>query len=179
MQHRQRSLFTGLVMLFLVAGCMPAIGQDPPPDPPKPDEKIPKEEVIINKATFKLEVANDDAERAKGLMGRKKIDDDGGMLFVYRRAGQRSFWMKGCIIDIDLIFLDSKGKIVALHEMKPDPPQRDDEDDWEFDNRLKRYPSTFNAQYGIELKAGSIKKLKLERGQTIELDFRRLVREAR
>ena len=177
MQKRRRYSLIAPALLLLTAACFGAIAQDPPPPPD--EEKIEKEEVKIAEQTFKLEVANDDAERAQGLMGRKKIDDDGGMLFVYKRAGQRSFWMKNCIIDIDLIFLDPKGKIVALHEMQPDPPQRPAETDWEYDNRLKRYPSRFSAQYGIELKAGTIKKLKLERGQTIELDFRRLTREAK
>ena len=62
-----------LFFVLLVAGG--AFGQDAP----KNDEKKPlKEQIIITEETFKLEVAADDKTRAKGLMGREKIDEHGG-----------------------------------------------------------------------------------------------------
>ena len=152
----------------------------PPASQPEPDEKKPKiEKVVIAKQEFKLELAADSFSRAKGLMDRVKLEKDKGMLFVYPRAGIRSFWMMNCLIDIDLIYLDPKGRIVAFHEMKKEAPQGENETNAQYSRRLKRYPSRGSAQYGIELQKGSIKKLKLKVGQKIELNFKRLTKLAR
>ena len=72
-----------------------------------------------------------------------------------------------------------KGRIVQCHKMKKEPPRRDDEPEWSYEWRLKSYPSRRPAQFVIELRAGSIDRLKLEPGQTIELDYARLRRMAR
>ncbi len=147
----------------------------PPASQPEPDDKKPKiEKVVIAEQEFKLELAADPVSRAKGLMGREKLEKDKGMLFVYPRAGIRSFWMMNCLIDIDLIFLDPRGRITAIHEMKKEATQGENESNSQYSRRLKRYPSRGSAQYGIELRKGSIKKLKLKVGQRIELDFKRL-----
>ncbi len=96
------------------------------------------------------------------------------MLFVYRNSLRRSFWMKNCLVDIDLVFLDRRGRIVALHKMKVEPPRRKSESEGAYHRRLKSYPSRRRSQFAIELKAGSIDHLKLKRGKTIGLDFKKL-----
>lgn len=173
---------------FLLICLLPLLalaqGKDasPPASQPEvePDEKKPKiEKVVIAEQKFKLELAADPISRAQGLMGREKLKKDRGMLFVYPRAGIRSFWMMNCLIDIDLIFLDPKGRIVSFHEMKKEAPQGEKETNAQYSRRLKRYPSRRNTQYGIELRKGSIKKLKLKVGQTIKLDFKRLTKLAK
>ena len=171
-----------LLLLCLLPLLALAQGKDtsPPASQPDADEKKPKiEKVVIAEQKFKLELAADPVSRAQGLMGREKLEKERGMLFVYPRAGIRSFWMMNCLIDIDLIFLDPKGRIVALHEMKKEAPQGEEETNAQYSRRLKRYPSRRNAQYGIELRKGSIKKLKLKVGQTIKLDFKRLTKLAK
>lgn len=158
-----------LFFVLLLAGG--AFGQGPP----KEDEKkIPKEQIIIAAQTFKLEVAADVKSRAKGLMGRKKIDEHGGMIFIYKRAQTQSFWMKNCLIDIDLMYLDTRGRIVSMHKMKKEPPRGQNETSAAYERRLKRYPSGRAAQFIIELEPGSIDRLKLKVGQTIELDLPKL-----
>ena len=155
-------------VLLLAAG---AFGQDAPKD----DQKKPlKEQIIIAEETFKLEVAADDKTRAKGLMGRKSIDEHGGMIFIYKRARPQSFWMKNCLIDIDILYLDSRGRIVSMHKMKKEPPRGQHETAFDYERRLKRYPSGRPAQFIIELKPSSIDRLKLKVGQTIELDLPKL-----
>ncbi len=158
------------VVLLLAGG---AFGQDAPKDDEK---KIPKEKIIIAEETFKLEVAADLKTRAKGLMGREKIDEHGGMIFIYKRAQPQSFWMKNCLIDIDLMYLDSRGRIVSMHKMKKEPPRGRNETAFDYERRLKRYPSGRSSQFIIELKPGSIDRLKLKVGQTIELDLPKLRR---
>ncbi len=160
-----------LFFVLLVAGG--AFDQDQSKD----DEKKPlKEQIIIAEETFKLEVAADEKSRAKGLMGRKKIDEHGGMIFIYKRAQPQSFWMKNCLTDIDLMYLDSRGRIVSMHKMKKEPPRGQNETAFDYERRLKRYPSGRAAQFIIELKPGSIDRLKLKVGQTIELDLPKLRR---
>jgi len=158
-----------LFVVLLFAGG--AFGQDAP----KNDQKKPlKEQITIAEETFKLEVAADDKTRAKGLMGRKNIDEHGGMIFIYKRAKPQSFWMKNCLIDIDILYLDSRGRIVSMHQMKKEPPRGQHETMFDYDRRLKRYPSGRSSQFIIELKPGSIDRLKLKVGQTIELDLPKL-----
>ncbi len=148
--------------------------------PSKPQEKpVPKEKVVIGGETFELELAADDRTRRRGLAGRDQIDDHGGMLFVYRHAWRRSFWMKDCLVDMDVLFLDSRGRIVRVHEMKAEPPQKPDEPRRVYERRLKLYGSSRPMQFAIELKAGSIDRLDLEPGPVIELDLPRLKKLAR
>ncbi|MEE9130258.1 MAG: DUF192 domain-containing protein [Phycisphaerales bacterium] len=161
-----------LVFVLLVAAG--AIGQDA--KEADAQKKILKEEVVIGEETFNLEVAANEKSRAEGLMNREKIDDDGGMIFIYKRAQVRSFWMKNCLVDIDLLYLDGRGRIVSIHKMKKEPPRGENEPVVEYERRLKRYPSRRPAQFIIELKAGSIDRLKPKVGQTIELDLPKLRR---
>ena len=167
-----------LFFLLVAAG---AIGQDD--KEADAQKKIPKEEVVIGEETFKLEVAANEKSRANGLMNREKIDDHGGMIFIYKRAQFRSFWMKNCLVDIDLLYLDGRGRIGSMHKMKKEPPRGENESVVEYERRLKRYPSRRPAQFIIELKPGSIDRLKPKVGQTIELDLPKLrqivVRQAR
>ncbi len=161
-------------LLFVLLVAAGAIGQDD--KEVDAQKKIPKEEVVIGEETFKLEVAANEKSRAKGLMNREKIDDDGGMIFIYKRVQVRSFWMKNCLVDIDLLYLDGRGRIVSMHKMKKEPPRGENETAFDYERRLKRYPSGRAAQFIIELKPGSIDRLKSKVGQTIELDLAKLRR---
>ncbi len=158
-----------LFVLLVAAG---AIGQDD--KEADAEKKIPKEMIVIGEETFKLEVAADEKSRAKGLMNREEIDDDGGMIFIYKRARVRSFWMKNCQVDIDLLYLDGRGRIVSMHKMKKEPSRGENESVVDYKRRLKRYPSRRPAQFIIELKAGSIHRLEPKVGETIELDLPKL-----
>lgn len=146
-----------------------------PPDKTAEAPKEPvKEKVVLAGETFELEVAADDASRTRGLMERESIDSDGGMIFIFPRSMRRSFWMKNCVIDIDLIFIDRHGRITALHEMKAEPPRGEDEPEAAYERRLEHYWSRWTAEFAIELRQGSIKRLDLKIGQRLELDLPRL-----
>jgi len=64
---------------------------------------------------FKVELADSDAEIAKGLMDRRSLDDDKGMLFVFDDEKPRSFWMKNTLISLDMIFIRSDGKVTSIY----------------------------------------------------------------
>jgi len=136
----------------------------------------PRELVTIDGREFKLELAADQDTRVQGLSDRHHIDENGGMLFVFPDAQQRQFVMRHCYVPIDIVFLDPKGRVTALHQMEVEPPKRDDEDAIEYEARLERYSSRFDAQFALEFKGGTLDELDLSRGDVIPLDLDRLKR---
>lgn len=65
---------------------------------------------------FRVEVADDAAERSRGLMYREQLPRFGGMLFVYDAPEPVAFWMKNTLIPLDMLFFDASGRLAAVHE---------------------------------------------------------------
>ena len=65
---------------------------------------------------FAVEVADNDAERAKGLMYRKELPEGQGMLFDFHREQEVSFWMQNTYIPLDMIFIRGDGSILRIAE---------------------------------------------------------------
>jgi len=132
------------------------------------------ESITIRAESFELELAADEPSRTRGLMGRTEINPTGGMLFIFDDDADRSFWMANCVIDIDIAFVNSHGVVTASHEMKAERPRGEDEPLMQYEARLASYASRRPAQFAIELKAGSIRRLGLKAGQQIKADWKRI-----
>lgn len=164
---RRLAIVMGVFGALMVAGCAPS-----------PAAGNGKEKVVIKGETFELEPAIDDAKREQGLMGRASIPDHGGMLFVFPDSKVRvqSFWMKNCLVDMDIIYLDPFGRVTATHRMKALPPKWKDESEADYEERVREhsYSSGYPAQFAIELQAGSLDRLDVKIEQKIDLDLARL-----
>lgn len=83
----------------------------PPPPPPTV--------AFDNGATLHVDVARDDAARARGLMGVTDLPANDGMAFVWGAPTDASFWMKDTLIPLSIAFVDENGHIITTHEMTP------------------------------------------------------------
>ncbi len=63
---------------------------------------------------FRIEIADTDSARARGLMHREQMDPDQGMLFVYDRPSETAFWMKNTPLPLDIIFMNRRGVICSI-----------------------------------------------------------------
>lgn len=103
----------------------------------------------------RLEIASTASERHVGLMYRREMDPNEGMLFIFPKEELQEFWMKNTYLSLDMLFLDSNLKIVGI--LSNVPPLTED-------RRGVPRPS----QYVIELLAGRAKQLGLKEGQRVE-----------
>jgi uncharacterized membrane protein (UPF0127 family) len=89
----------------------------------KPQSKLAMKDIFIaadgGTVTLSVECAVTDSERAKGLMWRSVMNDGEGMLFVYDRDLQMSFWMKNTLIPLSIAFVSSRGEILEIRDMEP------------------------------------------------------------
>jgi uncharacterized membrane protein (UPF0127 family) len=104
---------------------------------------------------YKVEVADDDLERARGLMFRDELAADTGMLFLHDREEPQAYWMKNTRIALDILYFDDSRRLVA--QQRDVPP-------CSAGNSCPSYPSNAPARYVLELNAGEAAKLKLKDG---------------
>lgn len=69
--------------------------------------------------SVRVELAETDDARMRGLMYRTSLDQDQGMLFSFPDRRRRSFWMKNTCISLDMLFIDRDGTIVGILENVP------------------------------------------------------------
>ena len=65
---------------------------------------------------FSVEIVDNDADRAKGLMYRRELPEGRGMLFDFHRDQEVSFWMQNTYIPLDMIFIRGDGQILRIEE---------------------------------------------------------------
>ena len=75
--------------------------------------------VLLNNQLYQLEIAKTHAQRRQGLMHRKFIARNAGMLFLYDRPGNYRIWMKNTLIPLTVIWLDDDAKIIGTRLLQP------------------------------------------------------------
>ena len=125
-------------------------------------EGLPIETLVVGGEEFTVELACTRSSRQRGLMFREELPANSGMLFVFDQPRPRSFYMKNCLIDLDVVFITGDGAIVKAITMRAPRPGEP----------LKYYSSGLPAKYALELPAGTARRLGLALGQKIELPRR-------
>ena len=101
----------------------------------------------------RAEVANTNESRTQGLMFRKSLGPNEGMLFVFQQDDAYCMWMKNTLIPLSVAFIDAKGQIVSIHEMLP-----------QTDNS---HCADSAARYALEINAGWYRAKGIQRGMRI------------
>lgn len=107
------------------------------------------------KAKIDIEIADDEYQRQLGLMNRKEMSENQGMLFIFPRQDFLSFWMRNTFLPLDMIFVDENKTIVTIHK----------------NTRIlsdTSYPSTKPARYVVEVLAGFTDKYNIQVGDKID-----------
>jgi uncharacterized membrane protein (UPF0127 family) len=108
-----RSLAVHLLGLWLLAaGTASAHAQQPMLLPVDPAPLVV--ETDAGERSFSIEVADDNSERSAGLMFRRIMPDDRGMLFVFENTRRVGFWMKNTPMPLDLVFIGEDGSVKAI-----------------------------------------------------------------
>lgn len=118
-------------------------------------------QIVTPNAThsFHVFLADDEQERATGLMWIKNMDKDKGMLFVFDTQDIKTFWMKNTKIPLDMIFIDSNKKIVSIQKnvqpctSKPCPT----------------YPSKLPAMYVLEINSNLSEEKNINIGDHVDI----------
>jgi len=94
-------------------------GKEQPTALPKIPANLPLVTIHPEKGApfqVQVELALTNPQRAKGLMYRKSMDANHGMLFVMDRIANHSFWMKNTYISLDMLFISPEGEVVGIVE---------------------------------------------------------------
>jgi len=120
-----------------------------------------KAQVYVGLNAFEVDVADDMTKRDKGLAGREELEPNEGMLFVFNNSASRTFWMKGMLIPIDIVWIN-KGEVVGIAE-NVDPQIG------EPLYKLSRHSSPEPADMVLEVQAGRAQDLKIQVGDVVNV----------
>ncbi len=141
--HWMKTCFLFLILGLLGLSCSSG---------PKSD--LPIVNLTIDGHEAVVEVANTEPTRMTGLMFRRDMGKDNGMLFVFSDAQSRAFWMKNTLIPLSIAFIDASGKILNVLEMPPLTEQS--------------FLSAGPAKYALEMNTGWYEKLGIKAGDSIK-----------
>jgi hypothetical protein len=130
------------------------------PNKNQTEEKKPK--VKINNTEIEVEIADTPEKRTKGLSGRDSLDQNKGMLFVFPKGSNATFWMKDMKFDLDIIWIRDS-KIVKIDKKAKAPKAGTP------DNKLTLYHSEGPIDYVLEANSGFSDKNNIKVGDKVEL----------
>ncbi len=120
--------------------------------------QLPTLQMRVGQHDVKAELANTDLSRQIGLMNRKELGKNSGMLFVFKRSETQCMWMKNTLIDLDVAFADPNGTILNIEQMKA--------------GTSDIYCSSGNAKIALEMNRGWFSTRGIEAGERLHVPER-------
>lgn len=116
--------------------------------------QMPEINLTIGGHKLTAEVAASNPERQQGLMHRRMMPENRGMLFVFTEEAQHAMWMKNTYIPLSVAFIDNNGVIANIEDMKP--------------HTENAHPAVKPVRYALEMNAGWFAKRGIKAGAKIE-----------
>lgn len=120
-----------------------------------PEVKFETKKIVIDNKTVTVEIAETDQQHEYGLMLRKSLPKDHGMLFIFETEQILNFWMKNTIINLSIGYFDRNKKLIDIQEMKATTMMQ---------KHFPSYPSRGAAMYALEMTEGWFDKNKVRVG---------------
>lgn len=120
------------------------------------DVKFETKKIILNKKTITVELAETEQQHEHGLMLRKSLVKDHGMLFVFKDEDIRNFWMKNTLINLSIGYFNKDKILIDIQEMKAMTSV--------MQQNFSTYPSRGPAMYALEMTEGWFDKNKVATG---------------
>ena len=118
------------------------------------NKNLPVIDLTIKTSKLKAEVAADNNTRSIGLMNRFSLATDHGMIFVFAQSEPLAFWMRNTFVPLSIAYIDSKGVIVNIVDMKPQDEST--------------HPSAGPAMFALEMKQGWFKERGIVAGDKVD-----------
>ena len=115
---------------------------------------LKSQEITINQWKITVEIADTRESQEKGLMNRKSLDEDKGMLFVYDRDSRKSFWMKNTLIPLSIAYIAADGTIREIYDMEP--------------LSTRTVDSRYSVRYALEVNHGAFQRHGIKVGDKVE-----------
>ena len=145
MAHRFDTLLPSRVLLgaLLLGAALAALA----------DARMRTTQIKVGPHPLKVEIAQTDPERERGLMHRRSMGANDGMLFIFAEPAYHSMWMKNTFIPLSVAFVDSDGVILNILDMEPQT----------LDSHMSAGPSV----YAIETNKGWFAQRKIKAGDKV------------
>lgn len=115
---------------------------------------MPQMELIIHKHVLTAEVASNDADRMQGLMHRRMLPENRGMLFVFPNVAYHGMWMMNTYVPLSVAFINEAGAIINIEDMQP--------------HTRDSHSAASPARYALEMNLGWFRKRGIKPGMKIE-----------
>lgn len=150
-------IIVGLFLALLIYKLNPSIA-----GLPFVPERAVVKQLQINNVTLKVEMADTQGKRIKGLGGRESLASNEGMLFVFSKPEKHPFWMKGLTFPLDFIWIRSETVVDIFQNIPPPKPGQSDES-------LPIYQSKEDVDKVLELAGGTVQMLNLKVGDSVSI----------
>ena len=129
---------------------------------PPAAQQNPQNQVCFGPHCFFVELEKTTAEHERGLMNREELDKNKGMLFVFDKEGIYPFWMKNTFIPLDMVWIDTNGKVVFIAQnVQPCKSLI-----------CPTVSPNAKAKYVLEVNAGVSQEISLKVGDELKIDIK-------